>query len=102
MTGRYRDPRYSTARWHRTSDAVLGKTRHNRTTTARCVWDGCVRLAAAADHIIPVSPAMTDHDFYGRHNLRPLCHQHNVGRALMDGGGEEPPPPRTIFSRRKS
>jgi hypothetical protein len=99
---RPKDPRYNTGRWRRLSDEMLGKPARNkwpggrshRSSTVFCAWpSGCHRLAQALDHIVPVIPFVTsDREFFGRHNLRPLCHHHNVGRAMVGSDDPEPPP----------
>ena len=48
----------------------------------RCYVSGCPEPGTHADHIDPVHPAMSWHDFHDVKNLRASCRRHNTARGV--------------------
>jgi len=79
------DKRYHNQRWRTTAKRVLARDGY------RC-WAmqqqpdetliACPVRASVADHIVPSSLTMPDHEFYSMANLRASCRRHNTARGV--------------------
>ena len=92
--------RYKTTRWRKVRLIVLRRDNYS------CWVLNCPRHANHCDHIDPVYPLMPASEFYGLHNLRASCFQHNTKRGVAArleremAEGVAPLPRRSVYAER--